>query len=507
MQTANHVSAVVRLPRELLEEVFRLTLSSKEHHWHLKYLPPSTDAFVTNGSPWTLTYVCSRWRDIAMTTAALWATLDIDLKMVEASSNVQWSHLLETCLYRSREHPLSINISWADPERLHVYTWNDTIDHVLSVLMSTTHRWVSLYASLPRKCFLRMNATHHQFPVLQRADIGESHYDEDLDTAGKYAFLSRAPRLRFLAFGYNTELSSTELLTSKAPFCAWIQYLTIYNQDPLGTAQIALQSCPNLCNIYVSVEGPMGPIEDDPVVQHRQLESITMDLRPYVLDWSSNPFAYFKQLVTPSLHTLILRADAISVQVDYKLESAPEYITRFIERSQCTITRLRLDYMPVYEDGFMDLLAVIPSIETLELMPLDDLYMTNDYPLYLSSTFLECLTLSSEATSTADNPLLPSLQTLTLMDRHDFNSGMTAAKMAESRWHSEASFNDAGNPQSVARLKAIHLVLEEELDEEAAEKFGWMMEEGLEVRVWIRQWVDKGSEEGLLSPILELILS
>lgn len=75
---------------------------------------------------------------------------------------------------------------------------------------------------------------------------------------------------------------------------------------------------------------------------------------------------------------------------------------------------------------------------------------------------------------------IPDLQTLTLTERYDFSSGIAAARLAESRWY--------GNTQAVARLNAIDLVLEEELDPKAANKSRKTMAEGIQVQVWRRIW-------------------
>ncbi|KAJ7114031.1 hypothetical protein C8R44DRAFT_676471, partial [Mycena epipterygia] len=64
------LSPVRRLPPEVLGEIFSWTL------------PSARDAllrrrFDTKNSPWVLTYICGRWREVALSTPSLWSLVVI----------------------------------------------------------------------------------------------------------------------------------------------------------------------------------------------------------------------------------------------------------------------------------------------------------------------------------------------------------------------------------------------------------------------------------------------
>ncbi|KAF9456487.1 hypothetical protein BDZ94DRAFT_1347583, partial [Collybia nuda] len=63
------VAADKMLPPELLSEIFLFCVDD-----HPVILPPKRAEI-----PWNLSYVCSRWRAVALDTAALWRNLRIEL--------------------------------------------------------------------------------------------------------------------------------------------------------------------------------------------------------------------------------------------------------------------------------------------------------------------------------------------------------------------------------------------------------------------------------------------
>ncbi|KAJ7639193.1 hypothetical protein FB45DRAFT_1055353 [Roridomyces roridus] len=94
------------------------THSTKEHHSIISSLPPEimsaifiyclpTERFGRNAvnfaeAPLLLSRVCSRWRQIALSTAALWQELDIRLR------RRQVANIVEAWLARARNYPLSV---------------------------------------------------------------------------------------------------------------------------------------------------------------------------------------------------------------------------------------------------------------------------------------------------------------------------------------------------------------------------------------------------------------
>ncbi|KAJ7475149.1 hypothetical protein B0H11DRAFT_1728277, partial [Mycena galericulata] len=67
---AQNKAIIRRMPPEVLGEIFLLTLPSR--------IQESSLISVVHGSPWVLTRVCSRWREIGTLTPSLWSRIAID---------------------------------------------------------------------------------------------------------------------------------------------------------------------------------------------------------------------------------------------------------------------------------------------------------------------------------------------------------------------------------------------------------------------------------------------
>ncbi|KAJ7498515.1 hypothetical protein FB451DRAFT_1425962 [Mycena latifolia] len=87
---------VLTLPPEITSEIFLHCLPAKRH----------CDAVNTTEAPLLLMHVCRAWRQIAVSTPALWRTLDIDATGLEAC----FSEVIQVWLKRAGRCPLSVKI-------------------------------------------------------------------------------------------------------------------------------------------------------------------------------------------------------------------------------------------------------------------------------------------------------------------------------------------------------------------------------------------------------------
>ncbi|KAJ7498523.1 hypothetical protein FB451DRAFT_1548375 [Mycena latifolia] len=90
------VYPVLTLPHEITSEIFKHCLPATRA---LHSLDPSE-------APLLLLHVCSAWREIALATPALWATLDLNAVYVRR----HFSAIFDTWLARARQRPLSVKI-------------------------------------------------------------------------------------------------------------------------------------------------------------------------------------------------------------------------------------------------------------------------------------------------------------------------------------------------------------------------------------------------------------
>ncbi|KAF9254823.1 hypothetical protein L218DRAFT_951250 [Marasmius fiardii PR-910] len=106
-----------RLPNELLEIIFARCVDADVNVRELLESPPCTNDFPstldTKKSPWVLSQVCHRWRDVVLSLPHLWETVDINWKVPpshEKSIDYFVFRRLMIALHRSGDRPL--NISW-----------------------------------------------------------------------------------------------------------------------------------------------------------------------------------------------------------------------------------------------------------------------------------------------------------------------------------------------------------------------------------------------------------
>ncbi|KAJ7742582.1 hypothetical protein B0H16DRAFT_1890240 [Mycena metata] len=166
----NDASPVLNLPTEIVSEILG----------HFIPVYPKTPPFIGRSSPNVLAQICSRWREIALSTPSLWRALTLSAGNVRQLDYKL--RLLEIWLQRSGSRPLSINM----------YGVNHTF---LPALVAHSDRWEHL----------RMNAFNVNFPpiptslpslrTLSLAVVGTAH--------GR--LLHAAPLLRNIAVEYWNE--------------------------------------------------------------------------------------------------------------------------------------------------------------------------------------------------------------------------------------------------------------------------------------------------------------
>ncbi|KAJ7635675.1 hypothetical protein DFH06DRAFT_1054885 [Mycena polygramma] len=118
------LSAVRRVPPELLCEVFALTVSGNEA------LPKP---------PWYLGHVCQSWRRTALAYPPIWSSITIPNSSTAVSRKPALR--VETLLHRSAGAPLKIY--WT------AITGTSVEDHSAAAVVSHCHRWSALHLQIP----------------------------------------------------------------------------------------------------------------------------------------------------------------------------------------------------------------------------------------------------------------------------------------------------------------------------------------------------------------------
>ncbi|KAJ7589488.1 hypothetical protein C8J56DRAFT_938714 [Mycena floridula] len=145
LKTVTH--PIRRMPPEILFEIF-VHCVQQDHD------PEKTNLDISQ-SPWSLTRVCRRWRNIAVARPSLWtdiriiSTQNLHYGLDYHSTFFRWTRLLGIQLIRSRSLPLNLYI-----------TSQSTFPRqssLLALLFSTSPRWKSLSLDVPTEMLTGMS--------------------------------------------------------------------------------------------------------------------------------------------------------------------------------------------------------------------------------------------------------------------------------------------------------------------------------------------------------------
>ncbi|KAK0224160.1 hypothetical protein IW262DRAFT_877832 [Armillaria fumosa] len=281
-------------------------------------------------TPWILSQVCGRWRDIALSFPQLWSRVHITGRRKLFSLGLLAR--LHAALGRARSYPLWIEYSeTADPG---VHMW--------PVLLAHCAHWktVSIFFLTP-EFPSRLPGEQYSFPLLESLDFRFDRYMVRGFSIQENALdgFSTAPRLQRVS-----------LYGIRSPSCLKLPWFQLTSIDlACGTdrdeMQILLKTS-NLQRVLLLLDHEIGVPLPGPVVQSslRSMET-----------WDVSPLQYF---TLPNLEVL---------NVVYTDDPSPiPIIHSFISRSQCALRTFHLNGLEISEDLHKTLLD-LPSLEDLRL--------------------------------------------------------------------------------------------------------------------------------------------
>ncbi|KAJ7659187.1 hypothetical protein DFH06DRAFT_1195235 [Mycena polygramma] len=261
------VYPVLTLPNEVVSEVFLHTIP----RW------PSPPIDTPLQSPLLLGQICSKWREISISTPSLWTKIDIWLDRVAAHDHDNKLRLLALWLTRSRNCPLLISIIAG---RAPMANENFAFRRYIEAIVPHSTRWDTLHLAVP---FRDLPLICGALPLLR--ELAMTILDADETPLAPVHVFDKAPKLEWL------HLLPTLIL----PLIVNVTDLTI--------------------KLRSFEEGLTGDTPDIPPFPHlRTLNLLGTD------DLSSRT-----KLTLPSLHQLSV--DAISL--------APRAIKALLSRSRC----------------------------------------------------------------------------------------------------------------------------------------------------------------------------
>ncbi|KAJ7302972.1 hypothetical protein DFH08DRAFT_904447 [Mycena albidolilacea] len=148
------LSPLRRMPPEVLGDIFWRTVPSKSE-------AQRTLNFFLVESPWTLTQICSRWREISLSIASLWSRIIVDYR---TACHYPVS-LVEAQIHRSRVQKLEIHFHGSDAADPCPQT------QIFQLLLQHSSRWEALHLTLTPEIIPHLTALPAGFPSLKRLYI------------------------------------------------------------------------------------------------------------------------------------------------------------------------------------------------------------------------------------------------------------------------------------------------------------------------------------------------
>ncbi|KAL1755657.1 hypothetical protein FB107DRAFT_248748 [Schizophyllum commune] len=323
------------VPREILTLIFQFCVASEAG---------LANRFFHNTakSPWLLTYVCGKWRELALRTPSLWTTIRVSVDALEGSgrSLADVSELLLSYLERSRPLLLSITVMSEDSFPA----------HILDPIAATCERWHDLFLFAHPDDFPRFGAIRDHLPALQALQIIPTRLGNPANTSP--TMFEIAPKLDTLSLGgHALELNFA---------LPWKQIRSFEGNyiDPIDVLSV-LPRMPGLTDLKLGREPPEhtpGPTQGI-MITLASLRALTLNVSD---DQRSpgHPDDLLDHLTLPALSDL---------EVECDVEESIECMRRLIERSDCRIETLTLVVTFKCRGDLLSLFRLTPHLRRLTL--------------------------------------------------------------------------------------------------------------------------------------------
>ncbi|KAJ7466941.1 hypothetical protein FB451DRAFT_1137583 [Mycena latifolia] len=327
-----------RLPRDIIQEIF------------LACLPTDRNAVMSlKDAPMLLCRICSTWRDIALTTPALWASLHVPVQFI--AGNEQRMLAVAEWLQRSAAHPLSLSVvgdNWDS-------NWKSRPEDVIAaieLLAGHAKRWRSVELSRFSPLALVRVAEVHA-PTLEVVDVSGT-----FKNAGKVdANLLKGHKLRNVCL----RLHSFDLVPELSLAWGQITHLALPTGGNLSPykAFLLLKRCPRLVSIQFTLDNhPQTAVESE-LSESLSLPFLRtfMILEPYRMG-SDSIERLLENLWMPELHHFRLPTVAF--------KTAPNFLAN-LGRKSSHIEQLEFYLTTFTRDLLLDALEFFPSLKRLEM--------------------------------------------------------------------------------------------------------------------------------------------
>ncbi|KAL0067894.1 hypothetical protein AAF712_005062 [Marasmius tenuissimus] len=421
------ISPIRLLPLEVMSQIFLLCLSDSP------FVPPSP-----SDAPLILTQVCRSWRDIALSTPGLWASIAITVHKTHCEPPAS---VIETWLQRSKLHP----ISFAIDERLQLEDFTANKDLITGATIM--EKFLPAYNRWKRVCLTHSDWRINEMGIADiRVDRGPPPLLEALYMSREYwlgnvrdplRMLLAAPKLksvhwRGIIAGY---LSPAEIIP--------VERLSEVKMDNLLTMEqfySILSSGSNLvkCNFTVFLAGAEDSTQEWTLPQLRELD--------IVADRADGRL--FNVITTPAMGDLSIRRidgpPSVFQLIGERFWGQASFLS-FLSRSICSLHTLELADTDITPNELLEVLGLVSGT-------LKSLSLSNDHSEHNCVNDEVLLLLMLPATPSETQPgLCPNLTYLKLWGCMTTQDGQISRTL-ESRWDAKGD----GKSLDMVMIKFSH---------------------------------------------------
>ncbi|CAK5270208.1 unnamed protein product [Mycena citricolor] len=375
------------LPVEMMSEIFAFTLSPRENDEHDEWNDDRASTLL-------LCKICRRWRQIAVSTPALWSVLNLDLRGIEKRPP-EWA--LEW-LQRSQSYPAYLQLFWDNTTRM------DVLSCAISAFCAHAHHAASLWLDgLPIDDIELVTDIYPRpiFPAsTPRAPLLSMLY-ADLPAGSNWEWVYLACRAAPL-------LSDLTVTHFAKDFCPVPNLTRLHFVEPvsMGNVLYILEATPGLEDLCVDIDGPSVP--RGPIIR---MESLAR------LEVTSNDLLglFFEHVEMPRLEDVCI----------YQLTVWPRSeVASFLTRSSCNLKVLDFHNAEVSQDDVIEFLKHKACV-SLKALTVADCIPPADY-------LLQYLTPDRKTTQKFEqwpNPRLEAIELSNILTHDGCLSEMVASRL------------------------------------------------------------------------------
>ncbi|KAJ7588117.1 hypothetical protein C8J56DRAFT_65754 [Mycena floridula] len=321
-----------RVPNEIWGEIFRHCAHPNRFH-NQTGLDPSL-------FPWTITRVCSLWRNVAISLPALWSSITIHIPRdmdLESTVATRWASLLGNQLTWTKFEPLLVTIdSESEIPRNH---------RLIARLLATAHRWKTLALLVPFDTMRHLSdRLKGSLGALEEFEV---HFSTTPTSSESVMTFGAIPRLR--------KLVASPFLKRfvDLPFDQVLHYSGGPTACPTTGALQCLQTLTQVQTCMIHCKTGLGrPIQPGFIILPH-LHTLTIKDDP---DDKCIP-EVLRRLKLPLLQNLALQTSFLDLSC----------LSDLVERSSCRLQHLTVFSSAINQYNARRLLEIFPSLVSLNL--------------------------------------------------------------------------------------------------------------------------------------------